>query len=109
MTDEIRNDEVETSTDEVVNEIVEETLEEAEAMSSVKTKGSAKDASPVSEPESIASVDKAADAVKPKQAPAPKTKAGMISAMTDKMLKMSKADMEGMYSQYHKESNPKQL
>ena len=102
MTDEIRNDEVETSTDEVVNEIVEETLEEAEAMSSVKAKGSAKDASPVSEPESIASVDKATDAVKPKQAPAPKTKAGMISAMTDKMLKMSKSDMEGMYASYHK-------
>lgn len=102
MTDEIRNDEVETSTDEVVNEIVEETLEEAEAMSSVKAKGSAKDASPVSEPESIASVDKATDAVKPKQAPAPKTKAGMISAMTDKMLKMSKADMESMYASYHK-------
>ena len=81
MTDEIRNDEVETSTDEVVNEIVEETLEEAEAMSSVKAKGSAKDASPVSEPESIASVDKAADAVKPKQAPAPKTKAGMILSL----------------------------
>jgi hypothetical protein len=101
MTDEIRNDEVETSTDEVVNEIVEETLEEAEAMSSVKAKGSAKDASPVSEPESIASVDKAADAVKPKQAPAPKTKAGMISAMTDKMLKMSKADMESMYNSYN--------
>ena len=101
MTDEIRNDEVETSTDEVVNEIVEETLEEAEAMSSVKAKGSAKDASPVSEPESIASVDKAADAVKPKQAPAPKTKAGMISAMTDIMLKKSKADMEAMYNNYH--------
>ena len=102
MTDEIRNDEVETSTEEVVNEIVEETLEEAEAMSSVKAKGSAKDASPVSEPESIASVDKATDAVKPKQAPAPKTKAGMISAMTDKMLKMSKSDMESMYASYHK-------
>ena len=101
MTDEIRNDEVETSTDEVVNEIVEETLEEAEASSSVKAKGSAKDASPVSEPESIASVDKASDAVKPKQAPAPKTKAGMISAMTDKMLKMSKADMESMYNSYN--------
>ena len=103
MTDEIRNDEVETSTDEVVNEIVEETLEEAEASSSVKAKGSAKDASPVSEPESIASVDKATDAVKPKQAPAPKTKAGMISAMTDKMLKMTKADMESMYNSYHKD------
>ena len=103
MTEEIRNDEVETSTDEVVNEIVEETLEEAEASSSVKAKGSAKDASPVSEPESIASVDKATDAVKPKQAPAPKTKAGMISAMTDKMLKMTKADMESMYNSYHKD------
>ena len=102
MTEEIRNDEVETSTDEVVNEIVEETLEEAEASSSVKAKGSAKDASPVSEPESIASVDKASDAVKPKQAPAPKTKAGMISAMTDKMLKMTKADMESMYNSYNK-------
>ena len=109
MTDEIRNDEVETSTDEVVNEIVEETLEEAEAMSSVKTKGSAKDASPVSEPESIASVDKAADAVKPKQAPAPKTKAGMISAMTDKMLKMSKTDMESMYNSYHKDMKKEEV
>lgn len=109
MTDEIRNDEVETSTEEVVNEIVEETLEEAEAMSSVKTKGSAKDASPVSEPESIASVDKAADAVKPKQAPAPKTKAGMISAMTDKMLKMSKSDMEGMYASYHKDMKKEEV
>ena len=109
MTDEIRNDEVETSTDEVVNEIVEETLEEAEAMSSVKTKGSAKDASPVSEPESIASVDKAADAVKPKQAPAPKTKAGMISAMTDIMLKKSKADMEAMYNNYHKDMKKEEV
>ena len=109
MTDEIRNDEVETSTDEVVNDIVEETLEEAEAMSSVKAKGSAKDASPVSEPESIASVDKATDAVKPKQAPAPKTKAGMISAMTDKMLKMSKTDMESMYNSYHKDMKKEEV
>lgn len=109
MTDEIRNDEVETSTDEVVNEIVEETLEEAEAMSSVKAKGSAKDASPVSEPESIASVDKAADAVKPKQAPAPKTKAGMISSLTAQMLKMSKSDMESMYNSYHKDMQKEEV
>ena len=88
---------------------MEETLEEAEAMSSVKTKGSAKDASPVSEPESIASVDKAADAVKPKQAPAPKTKAGMISAMTDIMLKKSKADMEAMYNNYHKDMKKEEV
>ena len=107
MTEEVKNDEVieETTHDEVVNEeIVEETLDEAEMP---KAKGMAKGKEPegaVSEPESIASVDKAADATKPKQAPAPKTKAGMISAMFDKMNKMSKADMEGMYSQYHKES-----
>ena len=101
MTEEIRNDEVETSTDEVVNEIVEETLEEAEASSSVKAKGSAKDASPVSEPESIASVDKASDAVKPKQAPAPKTKAGMINAMVNATMdygqKHNKDDVEKAY------------
>ena len=107
MTEEVKNDEVieETTHDEVVNEeIVEETLDEAEQP---KAKGADKGKEPegaVSEPESIASVDKAADATKPKQAPAPKTKAGMISAMFDKMNKMSKADMEGMYSQYHKES-----
>jgi len=101
MTEEIRNDEVETSTDEVVNEIVEETLEEAEASSSVKAKGNAKDASPVSEPESIASVDKATDAVKPKQAPAPKTKAGMINAMAGAVMdygtKHNKDDVQKAY------------
>ena len=106
MTDEIRNDEVETSTDEVVNEIVEETLEEAEASSSVKAKGSAKDASPVSEPESIASVDKATDAVKPKQAPAPKTKAGMINAMVNATMKhgqeKNKTEVEKVYAQVMK-------
>ena len=106
MTEEIRNDEVETSTDEVVNEIVEETLEEAEASSSVKAKGSAKDASPVSEPESIASVDKATDAVKPKQAPAPKTKAGMINAMVNATMKhgqeKNKTEVEKVYAQVMK-------
>ena len=34
----------------------------------------------------------------------PKTKAGMISAMTNTMLKMSKEDMKGMYASYHAES-----
>ena len=106
MTEEIRNDEVETSTDEVVNEIVEETLEEAEASSSVKAKGSAKDASPVSEPESIASVDKASDAVKPKQAPAPKTKAGMINAMVNATMKhgqeKNKDEVQKVYAQVMK-------
>jgi len=84
MSDEIRNDE--SSTDEVINDIVEETLEEQDAKSSVKAKGNAKDETPVSEPESIASVDKAAgetpdNSAKNKASIAPKTKAGMINAM----------------------------
>ena len=81
MSDEIRNDE--SSTDEVINDIVEETLEEAQEP---KPKGNAKDESPVSEPEAIASVDKAAsdspdNSAKNKASIAPKTKAGMILSL----------------------------
>ena len=105
MSDETRNDE--SSTDEVINDIVEETLEEAQEP---KAKGNAKDETPVSEPESIASVDKAAsdspdNSAKNKATIAPKTKAGMISAMVTHMQAMKKADMESMYSSYmNKES-----
>jgi hypothetical protein len=81
--------------DEVDNEIVEETLEEA---SEPKGKGGAVDAQQVSEPESIASVDKAADATK--KTSLPKTKAGMINAMFSKMNGMSKAEMSKMYASY---------
>ena len=103
MSDEIINDE--SSTDEVINDIVEETLEEQDAKTSVKAKGNAKDETPVSEPESIASVDKAAsdspdNSAKNKASIAPKTKAGMISAMVTHMQAMKKADMETMYSNY---------
>jgi hypothetical protein len=77
--------------DEIDNEIVEETLEEAQAPTA---KGKA-DAAPVTEPESIASVDKAADATK--QAPVPKTKAGMISAMYGKLNSMKKVDLQASY------------
>ena len=103
MSDEIINDE--SSTDEVINDIVEETLEEQDAKTSVKAKGNAKDETPVSEPESIASVDKAAsdspdNSAKNKASIAPKTKAGMISAMVTHMQAMKKADMENMYSNY---------
>ena len=77
--------------DEIDNEIVEETLEEAQAPA---PKGKA-DASPVTEPESIASVDKAANATK--QAPVPKTKAGMISAMYGKLNSMKKVDLQASY------------
>ena len=44
MSDEIRNDE--SSTDEVINDIVEETLEEQDAKTTVKAKGNAKDETP---------------------------------------------------------------
>ena len=102
MSDEIRNDE--SSTDEVINDIVEETLEEQDAKSSVKAKGNAKDETPVSEPESIASVDKAADetpdnSAKNKASIMPKTKAGMIAATVDHMGKMKKNDVEKVLAQ----------
>ena len=102
MSDEIRNDE--SSTDEVINDIVEETLEEQDAKTSVKAKGNAKDETPVSEPESIASVDKAADetpdnSAKTKGSIMPKTKAGMINATVDHMGKMKKNDVEKVLAQ----------
>ena len=80
------------------NEIVEETLEEAQAPA---TKGKA-DATPVSEPESIASVDKAADGA-PKATP-PKTKAGMVNAMYKAASKMKKADLMAAYDKMMGES-----
>jgi len=83
--------------DEDINDIVEETLEEETVEEAAELLSKGKD-----EDESEKKVKDAENAVK-KQAPAPKTKAGMISAMTNKMLKMSKLDMEGMYASYHKE------
>ena len=80
---EIRDTEIET------NEIVEETLEEAAPEN--------KDA--VTEPEAIASVDKAADAA-PKATP-PKTKAGMINAMFSKLNTSSKADVQAAYEKMY--------
>ena len=86
--------------DELDNEIVEETLEEAQAPA---PKGKP-DPEATTEPESIASVDKAADATTKTAPPTPKTKAGVISAMVDKMQKMAKADLQSMYQSVHKES-----
>lgn len=103
MSDEIRNDE--SSTDEVINDIVEETLEEAQEP---KAKGNAKDETPVSEPEAIASVDKAAkdspDNSKKNQASiAPKTKAGMINAMVQGIMtkgqEKNKDEVQKVYAQ----------
>jgi hypothetical protein len=109
MTDE--NQEVELH-DEVTDEIVEDTLGEA-AHGSVAAKGKAGDAQPTDETDSNAATDKAADGTSQAKVPGgvanqgekkPKTKAGMISAMFNKMNGMSKADVEGMYQSYHKES-----
>jgi hypothetical protein len=88
MTDE-KNVEVELHDD--INEIVEETLEEK-----AEPKGAgATSADGVDEPESVASVDKAADATK--QAALPKTKAGMINSMYQKMNASKKVDLQAMY------------
>ena len=109
MSDETRNDE--SSTDEVINDIVEETLEEAQEP---KPKGNAKDESPVSEPEAIASVDKAADdspdnSKKNQASIAPKTKAGMINAMVNGIMKHgqdnNKAEVENIYANVMKMMN----
>src|SRR6056300_1813695 len=92
MTEEV-NQEVELH-DEVTDEIVEETLEEGSAPA---PKGKP-DANATDEEDSIASVDKAGDATKAKQAPAPKTKAGMINAMNMKLQGMKKDDVATEYS-----------
>jgi hypothetical protein len=84
--------------DVVTDEIVEQTLEEMDDKAPAAPKA---DPDATSPEDSVKSVD---DVVKDAPAPIkkvhPKTKAGMISAMTDKMLKMSKKDMEEMYGSY---------
>lgn len=99
--------------DEDVNEIVDGTLDEAQEP---KGSGAKVDGQPVSEPEAIASVDKAANATK--QAPArtgdkknsepsnlPKTKAGMISAMYQKLNGMKKQDIQAAYTKMYEDLN----
>ena len=98
---EIRDTEIET------NEIVEETLEEAQAPAA---KGKP-DSKATTELDSIASVDKATDATSKasppsmgtaknnsKQDPMPKTKAGMLNAMYKTASKMKKNDLMAAYS-----------
>jgi hypothetical protein len=93
MTEEVKTEVVEELHDDQINDdIVEETLDEAAPVAKAP-KG---DEGAVTEPESVASVDKAADAVK-SQAPVPKTKAGMISAMYSQMNGMKKADLMAAY------------
>ena len=80
---ELSNSEIELRDD--INGIVEETLEEKQHV----------DANATDEDESIASVDKAANATT--KAPVPKTKAGMINAMSMKLNGMKKADIQATY------------
>ena len=80
---ELSNSEIELRDD--INGIVEETLEEKQHV----------DANATDEDESIASVDKAANATT--KAPVPKTKAGMINVMAMKLNSMKKADIQATY------------
>jgi len=84
--------------DVVTDEIVEQTLEEMDG----KAPAPKEDPEATSPEDAVASVDKVVKDAPPQiKKVHPKTKAGMISAMTDKMLKMSKTDMQGMYASYH--------
>jgi hypothetical protein len=84
--------------DVVTDEIVEQTLEEMDG----KAPAPKDDPDATSPEDAVASVDKVVKDAPPKiKKVHPKTKAGMISAMTDTMLKMSKKDMEEMYSSYN--------
>lgn len=84
--------------DVVTDEIVEQTLEEMDG----KSPAPKEDPDATSPEDAVASVDKVVKDAPPQiKKVHPKTKAGMISAMTDKMLKMTKKDMEEMYSSYN--------
>jgi|13_taG_2_1085334.scaffolds.fasta_scaffold01381_9 hypothetical protein len=112
MTEEVRVEE--ELHDEVATEIVDETLDTDDSLeeaAALPKGGDAKSVKTVTEPESVASVDKAAGATKQAPAPGgvanqgekrPKTKAGMINAMFTKMSGMSKAEMQGVYDSYIK-------
>ena len=85
-------DQVEVDLHDDINEIVEETLEEA---SEPKGAGAGKEGQPIGEPESIASVDKASDATK--KTSLPKTKAAMVNAMYLKASKMKREELATAY------------
>jgi hypothetical protein len=85
-------DQVEVDLHDDINEIVEETLEEA---SEPKGAGAGKEGQPIGEPESIASVDKASDATK--KTSLPKTKAAMVNAMYVKASAMKREELATAY------------
>ena len=90
--------------DVVTDEIVEQTLEEMDG----KAPKPKEDPDAIMPDDAVKAVDKVADDA-PDQIKKvhPKTKAGMISAMSDKMLEMSKVEMENMYASYHKDNMDK--
>ncbi|MDC6463789.1 hypothetical protein PQZ07_00655 [bacterium] len=87
--------------DVVTDEIVEQTLEEMDG----KAPAPKEDPDATTPEDEVAAVSKVVKDAPPQiKKVHPKTKAGMISAMTNKMLKMSKMDMQDMYASYHAES-----
>lgn len=114
MTEEIKSEVVEELHDEVTDEIVEETLEDEslDEANAPAPKGKA-DADAVTPADAVASVDKAGDATSQAAAPGgvanqgekmPKTKAGMINAMSMKLHGMKKADLQAAYGKMMGES-----
>ena len=87
--------------DVVTDEIVEQTLEEMDGKKPAKVP---EDPNAIDTDDAIAAADKVEDEA-PEQIKKvhPKTKAGMISAMTERMLKMSKEDMNKLYAGYMNE------
>ena len=100
MSDEVQTEDIveDQLQDEIVDEVNEDSLDEAAA------------ADPKADGEKAADeTDKAIDKSAPKQAAAPKTKAGMINAMYHEMSKMKKDELQAAYGKmmsmkHHEES-----
>ena len=88
MSDEVQTEDIveDQLQDEIVDEVNEESLDEAAAADAKADGEKAAD-----------ETDKAIDKSAPKQAAAPKTKAGMINAMYQEMSKMKKDDLMAAY------------
>lgn len=81
--------------DDDINEVVEETLDERSEPKGDSGAAKASKDQEIGEPESIDSVDKAADATT--KTSLPKTKASMVNAMYSKMKEMNKESLKAAY------------
>jgi len=81
--------------DDDINEVVEETLDERSEPMGDKGAAKAGEDQEVSEPEAIASVDKAADATS--KTSLPKTKSGMLNAMYNELKSMDRGALAAAY------------